>query len=772
MAIVDKLIINGEDVSYKKIYINGKQPSKIKIDNQEYDYPDYWLKFSQQQNGDFTVDGRGDSKKAEIVLPTKYREIIEEKDDEGNVISSTTTDYNVTKICDEAFYNDKLLTNITIRDNIEEMGKDSFKACSNLKQMVIPYVGQRQYIDNNYPESNTMSYLCGATNNLEDIVVTNANKLADYAFVGCADLKNLILPSNLEEVGKYLIVNNSGSMTTDDNGCILDTSGKGVFIQYGKIQIDYYGKYTLRLVADAKFIGDRSFSPYYNSNNDNYQLINYINTSINIVSIGAEAFYNCIGLNSVVIRSNKIKYIYEKAFYNCSELQMVRLPVSTNTLKLIDKQAFYNCTKLETFEINIDATYKGGLFNIGDNAFRDCTSLVLDSSNSQQNNLIKFAEQLGFGAFYNCTSLNSIDLPWVKSIGNQSFYNCSGLQSVNIGSGNKLESIGLGAFQNCTSLKEITLPFVGASKNGTSNTHFGYIFGASDSSENSSYVPTSLKKVTIKSGDIPYQAFQHCSSLTSMVIGDSVTSIGTYAFENCSSLETVSIGNNITSVAADAFLGCKNLEGVYIKNIESWCNIFFSSEYSNPLSYANNLYLNGELVTKITIPQTINSIGRMLFCNCTSVVQIVVPDNVETINQYAFYKCNKLESITLPFIGERKDGTYHTRFAYIFGANDNHQYTPSDDYVPASLKRVTITGSSIIGMSSFYGCKNIEQIDIPNSVKTIGSYAFQDCIGLNSIYYNGTMQDWLSIAKGSSWNKNTGPYIVYCTDGNLPKLLS
>ena len=177
-----------------------------------------------------------------------------------------------------------------------------------------------------------------------------------------------------------------------------------------------------------------------------------------------------------------------------------------------------------------------------------------------------------------------------------------------------------GAFGDCTSLTSITLPFVGAQKGGTENTHFGYIFGASSYSYNDDYVPASLKEVIITGGDgIGDGAFSGCSNLTSITIPDSVTSIG-----------------------YSAFSGCSGLEGVYITDIAAWCAIDFYDYDSNPLYYAHNLYLNGELVTDLVIPEGVKSIGDYAFYGCGSLTSITIGSGVTSIGDRAFEDCGRL----------------------------------------------------------------------------------------------------------------------------------
>ena len=89
----------------------------------------------------------------------------------------------------------------------------------------------------------------------------------------------------------------------------------------------------------------------------------------------------------------------------------------------------------------------------------------------------------------------------------------------------------------------------------------------------------------------------------------SVTSIGGWAFSFCSSLTAITIPEGVTSIGYAAFYDCSSLTAVYISSIEAWCKISFGSYDSNPLTYAHNLYLNGELVTELVIPEGVTSIG-------------------------------------------------------------------------------------------------------------------------------------------------------------------
>ena len=295
-------------------------------------------------------------------------------------------------------------------------------------------------------------------------------------------------------------------------------------------------------------------------------------------------------------------------------------------------------------------------------------------------------------------------------------------------------TISQGAFSGCSNLVNITIPFVGNSFKTSSDKYqypFGYIFGTSSysgavateqyyygssisSTTNTTYyIPSTLKSVTITGGNILYGAFYRCTSLTSIIIPESVTAIRGAAFYNCTGLTSITIPNSVTSIGIGAFRYCESL-------------------------------------ASITIPDSVTSIGERAFYGCTSLVSITIPDSVTSIGNYAFYDCRSLTSITIPD-GVTSIGT-------------------SAFYDCRSLTSITIPdGVTSIGNNAFYRCTSLVSITIPDSVTSIGNYAFYDCTSLTSINYNGTIEQWNIIKKYDYWNSITANYTVYCTDGEITK---
>ena len=132
-----------------------------------------------------------------------------------------------------------------------------------------------------------------------------------------------------------------------------------------------------------------------------------------------------------------------------------------------------------------------------------------------------------------------------------------------------------------------------------------YAFGFCENLESVS-IPD---RVTTIRGD----AFRCVRGLEDIVIPDSVKTINGTAFRACYDLKSITIGMGLTYVGCEAFYNCDDLESVHIRDLEAWCKIKFDPFYGNPLQEAHKLYLNGELVEKAIIPDTITEIQKPHF---------------------------------------------------------------------------------------------------------------------------------------------------------------
>lgn len=204
----------------------------------------------------------------------------------------------------------------------------------------------------------------------------------------------------------------------------------------------------------------------------------------------------------------------------------------------------------------------------------------------------------------------------------------------------------------------------------------------------------------------------------------------------------MAIGNSVTYIGEFAFSECVALNSVHITDIAAWCNINFGS---NPLSYAHHLYLNGEEVKDLVIPNSVTSISSGAFSGCSGLTSVTIPNSVTSIGNEAFSGCSGLTSVTIPnSVTSIGNGAF-------WGCS--------------GLTSVTIPNSvTSIGNNTFIYCDGLNSVTIPNSVTSIGYGAFQGCRGLTSVIIGSGVKNigWEAFAQCNELKD------VYCLAENVP----
>ena len=346
----------------------------------------------------------------------------------------------------------------------------------------------------------------------------------------------------------------------------------------------------------------------------------------------------------------------------------------------IGEKAFFGCSDITEIKL------PDGIRSIGSFAFANCSYLT-------KINLPEGLSSMGESTFSGCRALGkSITVPnSLREIPNNAFAYCSGIEEITFGEG--VVSIGENAFTDCSKIKSLVFP-EGLKSIG----RFAFAACADVSSVS---LPEGLEVMD-------EFAFSKAISLTSVTLPDSLKSIGKGAFYYCSSLATVELGSGVEEIGDSAFLDSavyNSAEGNEIY-LGGWFLGLKDATASSveikdgTVGIANNAFYGNKSLSSITLPNSVKYIGMHAFA-ASDIVSIVTGSGVKKISDQAFLYCEKLVDVAL--------GSF--------------------DYVN---KVIADSSLEYIGTYAFMNCTRLERIEIPDTVKDIGAYAFRNTEIYNS----------------------------------------
>lgn len=545
------------------------------------------------------------------------------------------------------------------------------------------------------------------------IVSSNVRSIGYTAFFECRFLTTITLPASLKKLENHAIYECNQLQRINYLGSLADWCA----IEF---QDDYSNplRQAQNLYIDGNLVTDLVIPQ-------------------GVEKIGAYAFYDYTKITSVVI-PDTVTEVGANAFFMCM--------VKSATIPACAVGALCNSNYwLETLVITSGATSSGTSFCSSLTSVTICdgvTALGAVGGEKLQYNEYQNGYYLGndtnpyyafvrpansqFSSFHKDTKLicsrafsrsdiSEITFPdGLISIGDSVFWMCENLTDVTIP--DSVVWMGYGVFDDCSSLTNVKLSNSITAINGAT--------------------------------------FSGCSKLDSITIPQGVTTIGYEAFNGCTSLAEFTMPSSIELVGTNAFNGCYNLKTVYgAGSMADWCNINFYDGYNtNPLVYADKLYINGQLITDLVIPNDVSAINQGTFYGYKGLTSLQFGSSVTSIGRQAFYYCTNMATVN--YTGSISDWCnikfdyYESNPAYFVGGLCINGESLTDLVIPddvaaigdyafcgfESLQSVKIGNNVLsIGVGAFSDCINITSVVIPDSVKVIGVFAFNNCEKLSNV---------------------------------------
>lgn len=657
-------------------------------------------------------------------------------------LNSVTIPSSVDSIGDHAFANCIGLTNITISEGVTSIGDYAFEYCRELPNVTIPLgvtaMGAQVFRDC----QNLVSVTCGSDpgqeafhgcdrleevtfmegmttigdetfhnlNSIKNITFSSTiTSIGKRAFYGCTGLTSLYIPSGVTNWGICAFQNCTGltSLTCASN------PGEDAFDDCTNLT-------SITLTNEVTDIGEYAFAGCG---------LQTINLSNSLINIGEGAFHSCLNLKEISIPSG-VSTISSHTFYDCSSLTNVNI---SQGVKIIDDFAFKGCGSLPSITIPSSIT------SIGAHSFEGCIALkavhISDLSawckievpglggeglplNIAKHLFLNGVEitdlvipedvsRIGSGVFYGWDNLKSVTFPkGATSIGNRTFEDCIGLTTITISG--SLTSVGSRAFWGCTELAAVHVKDIAA----WCNTVF----------DGSSSNPLYFAK----------HFFMDGKEVKDLVIPEGVTTFNKYIFYGWENLNSITIPSSLTKIGNGAFSGCDGLRAVHVKDIAAWCRMDFevganSPDITNPLSKAQHLFINGEEITDLAIPEGATCINKYVFSEWKNLKSITLPLSMATVNN-SFNSNTGLTAVHIKdlslWCGIEFSGVWENPLSVA-----KHIYMNGKEVTELVIPK----GTAIINNYAFTYCEGLTSVSIPKSVTSIGNQAFVRCTGLTDL---------------------------------------
>ncbi|MDD6357453.1 MAG: leucine-rich repeat protein [Bacteroidales bacterium] len=569
----------------------------------------------------------------------------------STLIKHVVIEEGVTTIGDNAFYAMKNIVTVTNPSTLQLIGSVAFHSCYGLESI-------------NFPDGLTF---------------LGRNTTGHGPFYGCHSLKSIHIPASVTFIAKdaFLRCYSATSIVVDPANTVYDSRDNCNAIIETAINKLWYGCQTT-VIPD----GVLTVAPYAFEYQHNLKSIRISNT---VTSFGTTVFKECENLKDIYVEwtttppANILTTWYEHA--NLDATITIHVPCG--------KKSIYTSSSVWNRYQIVDDHLKGGM--CGAQGSNQTWMLSCDGA----------LEIKGIGEMADYTAGGA---PW--------YAHKDAIHTITFAEG--ITSIGENAFADFTNLTDIyapwteNIPVLPASNNpqpsvklhipcsvisayqaagwGNYTVETEYTASGTCGADGDNLTWTLCEGVLTISGtgamanypalNMPWKYF--ITSITSVIISDGVTTIGSHAFNGCSHLTSLTVPPSLTSIGQNAFSGCWAMESLYISDLTAWCNISFGTYDSSPfcrngyLIYVGggDLYVNGTKVTTLTIPDgvteikhhafygcacitdiqfnQVTSIGNEAFNGCHGLTEVTIPEGVTAIGNYGFAYCTHLQSISIP----------------------------------------------------------------------------------------------------------------------------